>query len=277
MERQIHRKALADRRKPFRSIANEIEPQISDKSVARALDKRGMHRRIARKVPFLTQQQKKARLEWACAREGEDWDTVMWSDECYIQMDDKMGQVYVTRTVNEEYNEACLIPTFKQSALRVMVWGCVTNGWKGPLIILEYPGGKGGGMTAGRYCEQVLEGVLMKAMEGAKKKWPGMRFQQDGAPSHTAKVTHQWFSSHEIALFPHPANSPDLSPIEPVWKELKRRVRAHQPRPTTLETLKIAIQEEWERMPLEDITKHTKKMRERVEAVLKVKGGHTKF
>jgi hypothetical protein len=86
-------------------------------------------------------------------------------------------------------------------------------------------------------------------------------------------VTYHWFSSNKIALFLHPASSPDLSPIEPVWKELKKCVRTHQPHPTTTQSLKTVIQEEWERMLLEDITRHTGKMRERVEAV-EAKGGH---
>jgi hypothetical protein len=42
-----------------------------------------------------------------------------------------------------------------------MVWGCIMKGVKGPLIILEDLGGKGGRMTAARYREQVLEGALI--------------------------------------------------------------------------------------------------------------------
>ena len=34
------------------------------------------------------------------------------------------------------------------------------EGRKGPLVVLEYPGGKGGGMNSKRYCEQVLEKAL---------------------------------------------------------------------------------------------------------------------
>lgn len=34
------------------------------------------------------------------------------------------------------------------------------NGQKGPLIVLEYPGGNGGGMNSVHYQEQVLDGVL---------------------------------------------------------------------------------------------------------------------
>ena len=34
------------------------------------------------------------------------------------------------------------------------------KGKKGPLFVLEYPEGRGGGMTLAQYQEQVLEGVL---------------------------------------------------------------------------------------------------------------------
>jgi hypothetical protein len=90
-------------------------------------------------------------------------------------------------------------------------------------------------------------------------------------------MTHRWFGSHKIPLFPHPTSSPDLRPIEPFWKELKKYVCAHQPHPTTVADLKKLILDEWERMLLEDITKHTSKMKERVGAVLEAKGGHTKY
>jgi len=68
--------------------------------------------------------------------------------------------VWVTRSAEKEYDEDCVIPTFKQSLVRVMVWGCIMKGSKGPLVVLEYPGGKGGGMNAKQYQEQVLEAKL---------------------------------------------------------------------------------------------------------------------
>ena len=41
-----------------------------------------------------------------------------------------------------------------------MVWGCIMEGRKGPLVILKYSGGKGGGITAAQYQNQVLDGPL---------------------------------------------------------------------------------------------------------------------
>ncbi|CAK5283014.1 unnamed protein product [Mycena citricolor] len=283
LERKILKTARANRRMPFEDIGNQIDPPVSARSVGRVLDKEGMHRRVARVVPYLSDNHKMARLAWAerLAKKTErQWGHVIWSDECYIHLDSGGKRVWVTRTSDEVYEQDCLVPRFKQSPIRVMVWGCITHDWKGPLIVLEYPGGRGGGMTADQYQKQVLKKVVEGALEEVKAQRGGrgkIEFQQDGASCHTAKSTKGWLESHKIPLFPHPACSPDVSPIEPVWHELKKRVRAHRPPPSSFEALKAVILEEWEKMPIDDINKYTRGMRSRVQAVLEANGGHTRF
>ncbi|CAK5282571.1 unnamed protein product [Mycena citricolor] len=102
-----------------------------------------------------------------------EWSKVVWSDECYVHLSDNKGRIWVTRTSDKVYNQDCLAPSFKQSPIRVMVWGCIAHGWKGPLIVLEYPGGKGGGMTAKRYQDQVLRKVLFRSLDEVKQKRGG--------------------------------------------------------------------------------------------------------
>ena len=123
----------------------------------------GLHQRKAQKVVYLTKTQKRAQKQWALQYKGwkeRDWGTVIWSDECYVYLGDDRGTVWVTRTAEEEFDENCIIPTFKQSTIQVMVWGCVVKGKKGPLVVLEYPGGRGGGMNSERYQTQVLDAHL---------------------------------------------------------------------------------------------------------------------
>ncbi|KAF9022771.1 hypothetical protein BDP27DRAFT_1200052, partial [Rhodocollybia butyracea] len=117
---------------------------------------------------------------------------VIWSDKCYVYLGDSRGRVFVTHCADEEYKEDCLIPTFKQSSIWVMVWGCIMKGKKGPLVVLEYPGGKGGGMNAVRYQDQVLGPAMLPFLEELESERGEVDFQQDGAPTHTTKLTLNW-------------------------------------------------------------------------------------
>src|SRR5882762_5905298 len=90
-------------------------------------------------------------------------------------------------------------------------------------------------------------------------------FQQDGARSHHAKSTIAWLSRNSIETFPHPPSSPNLSPIEPLWKTL---IRSRSHIPSNIEELKAAVREAWEQITEHDINCHVKHMEERVQAVL---------
>ena len=90
----------------------------------------------------------KRRLAWAKEFKHftmDDWLKVMWSDECYIFLSNEHQRIYVTRRPDEEYHPDCLVPRFPQSNIRIMVWACIMHNAKGLIVVLEYPGGKGGG------------------------------------------------------------------------------------------------------------------------------------
>ena len=62
-----------------------------------------------------------------------------------------------------------------------MIWACIVRGSRGPLVILDYPGGKGGGMMAKCYQDQVLDKVLFDYYWEMSKTRGQVVFQQDGA------------------------------------------------------------------------------------------------
>ncbi|KAJ3500323.1 hypothetical protein NMY22_g19293 [Coprinellus aureogranulatus] len=222
---------------------------------------------------------KRSRLAWArvrCRWGKKEWRKIIFSDECYIYLGDKAGRVYITRRADKEWVEDCIVPTFKQSPIRVMVWGCIIAGRKGPLVVLEYPGGRGGGMTAARYQSQVLDGVLQKFYGQMKRKRKGVKTQQDGASSHRAKTTLKWFMDARIPLTDHLAQSPDVSAIEPCWHDLKDIIRKGTP-PTTIDSLKKAVHDAWDSLPRETIDRHIYSMAARVCAVIAAYGGHTPY
>jgi hypothetical protein len=93
---------------------------------------------------YLTKSQKDAWKRWAKDHKEwrkVDWEQVIWLDECYVYIGDDRGMVWVTRGVDEEFDNACVIPTFKQLSLCIMVWDCIMKADKGLLVVLEYPGG----------------------------------------------------------------------------------------------------------------------------------------
>lgn len=280
VEHHLKYLAVKFRRMPFGELSKLVEPKISASTVWRVLNQAGYHRRKAWKVIYLKPEQKAVRLQWAKDHKdwkAEDWAWVIYSDEAYVVLGESKGTIYVTRTADEVYHDDCIILKYKQSDLRVMVWGCILKGLKGPMVILDYPGGSGGGMTAARYQEQVLDHVLHDFYQQMCEEWGQVLFQQDGASSHTAKSTTAWLDRNQIERIRHPAASPDVNPIEPVWHDLKELIRACKHIPTTLKELKEAVKEAWDQVPIAKIDKYVTSMEERVQAVIKAKGGHTPF
>jgi transposase len=66
-----------------------------------------------------------------------------------------------------------------------------------------------------------------------------------------------------------PACSPDLNPIEHVWDKLERQIRCRPVVPDNLNDLRIALLEEWERIPQDYVQNLFESMPRRIEAVIR--------
>ncbi len=83
----------------------------------------------------------------------------------------------------------------------------------------------------------------------ALKMGRGCVFQHDNDPKHTAKATKEWLKKKHIKVLEWPSQSPNLNPIENLWRELKVRVAKCQPR--NLNDLERICKEEWDKIPPE--------------------------
>ena len=100
-----------------------------------------------------------------------------------------------------------------------MFWGAFAWGIRTQLFELvgdEFSDRKG---VTGATIRSTLSEALPTIVE------PGMVFMQDNAPLHTSHVVQKWLGDssreNQIELLDWPAYSPDLNPIENIWKFLK--------------------------------------------------------
>ncbi len=100
---------------------------------------------------------------------------------------------------------------------------------------------------------------------------------KDGAPAHTALLTRNVLARNNVDILDFPALSPDMSPIEHVWDELKRRVYARPNPPSTIPELRNAVVHEWENIPQQFIANIITSMRRRCQALMRSRGGYTRY
>ncbi|KAG2822777.1 hypothetical protein PC112_g10795 [Phytophthora cactorum] len=102
-------------------------------------------------------------------------------------------------------------------------------------------------------------------------------FQQDNASIHASRETKQFLEESEVSTMVWPARSPDCNPIQNVWSAMAAKVYAHGRQYRTVAELEEAVLAAWDAIGQEYLLKLVESMPRRCLAVIKQKGGLTKY
>lgn len=163
-----------------------------------------------------------------------------------------------------------------------MFWGAFSFFRKSSLVpLFGYPDSPRGGVNVQRVLE-TLKDELPKICD------PGSIFMQDNARTHTAIIVQDWLipwaEGEGVELIDWPPYSPDLNPIENLWKVLKEEICKRYPELTdmpksekSLQQLREAADEVWNDFPVELLQELAESMQRRLAAVIAANGWYTKY
>jgi hypothetical protein len=133
------------------------------------------------------------------------------------------------------------------------------------------------GKMDGALYISIMEDELQESLRYYDKTATDIIFQQDNDPKHVSKKAQNWFKDNGINVMKWPAQSPDLNPIEHLWHYLKKKLDEYENPPHSLHELWERVEREWNAIDEFVCQGLIKSMPRHVAAVLKAKGGYTKY
>ncbi|KAF7649459.1 hypothetical protein LDENG_00141170, partial [Lucifuga dentata] len=178
------------------------------------------------------------------------WRSILWSDESKIEL--------WKRKASTAFLKKNLVLTVKHGGGSILVWACFAAGGPGNLTVIDSL------MNSSVYQSILDEHVKVSA----RKLYLGTKWilQQDNDPKHSSKSTVEWLQKNRIKVLPWPSQSPDLNPIEMLWRDLKAAV--HQRKPSNLTQLKQYCMEEWAKISPSRCEKLISGYKKRLEEVI---------
>jgi len=171
-----------------------------------------------------------------------------------------------------------------------MIWACFSGERNGPILVLEQ-----GGIGSDEYEEILYEGLvpmiedILEAPQDSDTITVAdentFLFMHDNAPCHKTASVMELLQENNVPVMVWPAQSPDLNPIENLWRDLKHRFylkfRSLFSSPSSsqdaFEKYSALIQECWAEQNQELVQSLIESMPRRCQAVIDARGGHTKY
>ena len=259
-----------------RTIAVELRRRklpCAHTTVMRVLRQCGLKSYVRPKAPTLDERVFAKRLEfcnlWA-SKNPAFIRRLVFSDEHWVTTNDHTTRTQCARgkkkTIARESKNTFNIPSF-------MIWGAIGVGWRSRLVFIKKRGPRSGepedgprGMNAQRYVRTCLSKIAATLVERR------LIFQQDGARAHMATSTTAYLRRKGVETVQNSRPySPDLNPIEQLWKILNERIA--QLAPDTFSALQAVTIEAWDAIPQVIIDEFVRSFAAKVAACRAENGG----
>lgn len=189
-------------------------------------------------------------------------------DESRYVLERTDGRQRVRRLPGENLRDDCVRETTQGGGGSVMVWARIHYGGKTPLVAPN------GNVNAVVYRD-ILENHCLP--HARRVYGNNFQLQDDNARPHRAAAVREFLDTEGVQQLPWPAYSPDMNPIEHAWDALGRAINDRDNIPQTLQELAQALTDEWDALAIDSINKLVDSMPRRLNALIRVRGGHTRY
>ena len=194
-------------------------------------------------------------------KEEEDFENVIWTDECSVQQ-----ERHTKRNYRKKGQPKALKPKPKHP-LKVHVWGGISCRGATKLVIFS-------DILVATKLIKIFDASLIPFVESMYQE--DHRLLQDNDPKHTSNLARDYLKRRGINWWKTPPESPDLNPIENVWGPMKTYLR-DKVKPHNKKTLIEGMQSFWLTLTPEVCKRYILHLKRVVPKVIEEGGGPSGF
>jgi hypothetical protein len=206
-------------------------------------------------------------VAFARAHLKESWDKRWFFDECYFNLYRHSNKYWV----GVQTGDAMELPklTEAQEKISVGIAVAIRHGRKSALAFLPKNWGAAD-------LVNVFDATLLPSMDWKRRLGNRNELVIDNDGRHRSPAWREYMAQKRLTpVRPWAANSPDLNVVENVFARLKAIVEDMEP--TDERSLREAIQKAWEDIPISMTENLVESVPRRLQTVLRLRGGRTKY
>ncbi|KAL0895252.1 hypothetical protein ABMA27_011406 [Loxostege sticticalis] len=245
---------------------------VSERTIRRRMEEVNLRARRPARGTELLRQHRVARLQFARDHANwthEQWARVLFTDECRIALRAPDGRERVWRRTGERFLPITTTQTVSFHGGSIMAWGGISSDARTELVVVDNR------LIATRYIEEIIQEHVVPYM--GYIGYDQFLLMHDNARPHVAHCVNEYLQNVGVQKLQWPDRSPDLNPIEHVWDMLKRRIKSSPNPPQTINELRNAATTAWENISQIDVRNIIQSMPDRMQAVIRARGGNTRY